>query len=80
MKTIFIQAKDLDGNKISYQYTMTKIEFKKNLGSNTKRLKDTSVSITDGTRVIKEYVERNGTRIIGPGGIKNNIIYINESQ
>lgn len=29
MKTIFIQAKDLDGNKISYQYIMTKIELKK---------------------------------------------------
>lgn len=77
MKTIFIQAKDLDGNKISYQYTMTKIELKKNLGSNTKRLKDISVSITDGTRAIKEYVERNGTRIISPGDVKNNNIYIN---
>jgi hypothetical protein len=77
MKTIFIQAKDLDGNKISYQYTMTKIELKKNLGSSTKQLKDISVSITDGTRAIKEYVERNGTRIIGPGDVKNNNIYIN---
>lgn len=77
MKSIFIQAKDLDGNKISYQYTMTKIELKKILGSKTKQLKDISVSITDGTRAIKEYVEGNGTRIIGPGDVKNNNIYIN---
>lgn len=77
MKSIFIQAKDLDGNKISYQYTMTKIELKKILGSNTKRLKDISVSITDGTRVIKEYVEKNGIKIIHPGDVKNNNIYIN---
>lgn len=77
MKTIFIQAKDLDGNKLSYQYIMTKIELKKNIGSSIKRLKDISVSITDGTRAIKEYIEKNGARIIGPGDIKNNNIYIN---
>lgn len=77
MKTIFIQSKDLDGNKISYQYTMTKIKLKKNLGAKTKQLKDISVSITDGTRATKEYVQRNGVRIIGPGDVKNNNIYIN---
>ncbi|MBN1048293.1 restriction endonuclease subunit S [Clostridium botulinum] len=77
MKTMFIPSTDLDGNKISYQYTITKIELKRSLGSNTKRLKDISVSITDGTRAIKEYVEKNGTNIISPGDVKNNNIYIN---
>ncbi|MEG3042353.1 MAG: restriction endonuclease subunit S [Clostridium sp.] len=77
MKTIFVKSKDLDGNKISYQYIIAKLEFEKNLGSNIKKLKEISVSITDGTRIIKEYVERNGNRIIGPGDIKDNNIYIN---
>ncbi|AKC62824.1 hypothetical protein [Clostridium sporogenes] len=79
MNSLFIQPKILDGNKISYEYLMSRVEVEKAFkGQETRLLKDKSIEIKDGTRAKKEYVEREGIGIIGPGDIRDSIIYINK--
>lgn len=81
MNSLFIQPKILDGNKISYEYVMSRVEVEKALkGQETRLLKDINVEIKDGTRVKKEYVDREGIGIIGPGDIRDSIIYINKPR
>lgn len=79
MKSLFVQPQILDGNKISYEYVINRVEVEKAFKKEkTKLLKDANVEIKNGTRIKKEYVEREGIDIIGPGDIRNSIIYINK--
>lgn len=79
MNSVFIKAEILDGNKISYEYVASRVQIQKTLnGQKTRLLKDMNVEIKDGTRVKKEYAEKEGIRIISPGDIRDSIIYINK--
>jgi len=79
MNSIFIKTEILDGDKISYEYVISRARIEKVLkGQKTKLLKDMNVEIKDGTRIKKKYVQRDGIKIIGPGDVKNSIIYANK--
>jgi len=79
MNNIFINLQTIDGNKISYEYVLSRVEIQKALkGEKIRLLKDMNVEIKDGTRVKKEYAEKEGIRIISPGDIRASIIYINK--
>lgn len=79
MNNVFINLQTISGNKISYEYVISRVEVQKALkGQKTRLMRDMNVEIKDGTRVKKEYVQKDGIKIISPGDIRASIIYINK--
>jgi restriction endonuclease S subunit len=77
---MFITPDKMDGKQISYDYVMQQYEIQRLLqGHSLIALNDICKEITSGIRVRKEYyTDKNGYKIIAPGNIKNEVIYINE--
>jgi len=70
----------MDGKQITYSYVVQQYEIQKLLqGHHLIVLNDICSQITSGIRVRKEYyTDKNGYKIIAPGDIRNEVIYINE--
>ncbi|WP_296972043.1 restriction endonuclease subunit S [Tepidanaerobacter sp. EBM-38] len=70
----------MDGKRISYDYVVQQFKIQRLLQNHSLiALSDICKEITSGIRVKKEYyTDKNGYKIIAPGDIRNEIIYINE--
>ncbi len=71
----------MDGKRISYDYVVQQYEIQRLLQGHPPliTLIDICKEITSGIRVKKEYyTDKNGYKIIAPGDIRNEVIYINE--
>jgi restriction endonuclease S subunit len=70
----------MDGKRISYDYVVQQFKIQRLLqGHSLIALSDICKEITSGIRVKKKYyTEKNGYKIIAPGDIRNEVIYINE--
>lgn len=77
---MFITPDKMDGKRISYDYVVQQYEIQRLLkGHPLIVLSDICEEITSGIRVRKEYyTDKDGYRIIAPGDIRNEVIYINE--
>ena len=77
---MFITPDKIDGKRISYDYVVQHHEIQRLLkGHSLIALSDICDEITSGIRIRKEYyTNKNGYRIIAPGDIRNEILYINE--
>ena len=77
---MFITPDKMDGKRISYDYVVQQYEIQRLLqGHPLIALSNICKEITSGIRVKKEYyTNKNGYKIIAPGDIRNEIIYINE--
>ncbi len=77
---MFITPDKMDGKRISYDYVVQQFKIQRLLQNHSLiALSDICKEITSGIRVKKEYyTDKNGYKIIAPGDIRNEIIYINE--
>ncbi|SCN23676.1 Type I restriction modification DNA specificity domain protein [Clostridium sp. N3C] len=77
---MFITPDKMDGKRISYDYVVQQYEIQRLLQNHSLiALGDICKEITSGIRVKKEYyTDKNGHKIIAPGDIRNEVIYINE--
>ena len=77
---MFITPDKMDGKRISYDYVVQQFKIQRLLqGHSLIALSDICKEITSGIRVKKKYyTEKNGYKIIAPGDIRNEVIYINE--
>jgi len=77
---MFITPDKMDGKRISYDYVVQQYEIQRLLqGHPLIALSNICKEITSGIRVKKEYyTDKNGYKIIAPGDIRNEVIYINE--
>lgn len=80
MEHMFIKPKELDGRKISYDYVVQRHKIKKMLqGYDLVQLNSLCQEISSGLRVRKEYyTEKGGYRIIAPGDIQDETVYVSE--
>ncbi len=77
---MFITPDKMDGKRISYDYVVQQFKIQRLLQNHSLiALSDICKEITSGIRVKKEYyTDKNGYKIIAPGDIRNEVIYINE--
>lgn len=80
MNWMFIAPKNMDGQRISYEYVVQRYEIQQLLhGEHLIPLKSICECVISGIRMKKEYYTgNNGYRIITPGDIKNEVIHANE--
>ncbi|AST58048.1 DNA methylase-type I restriction-modification system [Thermoanaerobacterium thermosaccharolyticum] len=77
---MFITPDNMDGQRISYDYVVQQYKIQQLLkGHSLVVLNNICEEITSGIRVKKEYyTDKDGYRIVAPGDIRSDIVYVNE--
>ncbi|AEF93185.1 hypothetical protein Desca_0281 [Desulfotomaculum nigrificans CO-1-SRB] len=77
---MFVTPDNMDGQRISYDYVVRRYKIQRLLkGQTLVALSDICEEITSGIRLKKEYyTDKKGYRIIAPGDIRNEVVYVNE--
>jgi restriction endonuclease S subunit len=77
---MFITPDNMDGQRISYDYVVRQYKIQQLLkGHSLVVLNNICEEITSGIRVKKEYyTDKDGYRIVAPGDIRSDIVYVNE--
>jgi hypothetical protein len=77
---MFITPDKMDGKRISYDYVVQQYKIQQLLQRHYLiSLSDICEEITSGIKISKKYyTNKNGYKIIAPGDIRNETIYINE--